>query len=298
MVIDIHSHLAFSPIYPSKFLSEMFAGSTEDEKVKINKILPLFLKDKEGSAFLKQMDIAEIGKAVLLIIDGGIGLGEAILSIEEIYELHFNILKNHPDRFIVFGGIDPRRGLRGLSLFKKGIVDYGFRGLKLYPPMGFSLNDESLAPILKYCNDNHLPVLIHTGPSLNILKNEYADPLSVKEIAKNYKDIKFILAHAGHSLTSQLIDLIQTNENFYADIAGYRSKYIESQGTKSKSPALLNIFNEEINKKILFGSDWPLFNFMTPLSTQIEHLKTYAENNGLKKSCLDNILYKNALEIL
>jgi uncharacterized protein len=297
MIIDIHAHLAYHSIYPDGFLSEMFIGLQEKEKSKLRKVLPLLLRDKDGSNYLKQMDNAGIDKAVFLIMDAGIGLGEASLSIEEIYELHYHIIKKNPDRFIAFGGIDPRRGKEGLDLFKKGIFDYGFKGLKLYPPMGFAMDDERLLPFYDICNKHNLPVLIHTGPSLKILKNEFADPLSIAKIAQKYPDVKFILAHAGYNLTTKLSELVLNSKNIYLDIAGFRSKYFNTNSDAEFS-FIIQIFKGELNKKILFGTDWPLFNLMHPVTREIEQLKHLAESSNISNNEIDNIFYKNALHLL
>ena len=71
------------------------------------KLLNGFLNDKDCKRMIQQMDNAGIDKSVLLIIDGGLGMGEAALSIEEIYELYFNVLKLYPERLLVFAGMDP-----------------------------------------------------------------------------------------------------------------------------------------------------------------------------------------------
>jgi len=298
MIIDIHSHLAYHAIYPDGFILDMFIGMNEKEKNKLKRILPLFLKDKDGSAFLRQMDDAGIEKTVLLIIDAGIGMREAALSIDEIYELHYSILKKNPDRFIVFGGIDLRRGQQGLELFKKGIFDYGFKGLKLYPPLGYAMDDESLFPFYEICNENNLPVLLHTGPSLFYLKNELANPLSIVGIAKKYPNINFILAHAGHNLTPQVHELVVNTKNIYVDIAAFQSKYFNINYEDSSSP-ILQIFKGELNKKVLFGTDWPLFNLLYPVTKGIEKLKLIAESdNSISNNAIDNIFYKNALSII
>jgi predicted TIM-barrel fold metal-dependent hydrolase len=298
VIIDIHSHLAFAPIYPENFLSDMFTRLKESEKLKLCKMLPLFLRDKEGTLFLKQMDLAGIDKTVLLIIDGGIGLREAKLSIDEIYKVHYNILKNFSDRFVVFAGIDPRRENKGFDLFRKGIEEYNFRGLKLYPPMGFSMESNELLAYFEYCEHYKLPILIHTGPSQENLKNEYANPLFIKPLAEKYKRIIFILAHAGYNLNNDLVKLIKKTNNVYIDVAGFQSKYPKIDDQMIRDLSIL--FNEEkINSKVLFGTDWPLFNFIRPVSTQVEQVKELASvSQAWKTNALDNIFFKNATKIL
>ena len=291
MIIDIHAHLAYTHIFPKHFISDMFLGLSENERTKLEKILPMFMKDKNGSAFINQMDMAGINKAVLLIVDAGVRLGESKLSLDEIYELHYEILKKNSDRIIVFAGIDPRRGEKGFNLFKKGIFEFGFKGLKLYPPMGFAIDDERLNPYYEICSAYRLPVITHTGSSLSYLDNHYADPIFIKNVANRFKDVIFILAHAANNITPKIIELVKECDNIYLDMAGLNSKY--------NLDNYCSIFDENINDKVLFGSDWPLFNLLHPINRDIMLLKKSFENiRQPNDRALDNIFYKNAIKIL
>lgn len=297
MIIDCHSHLGYAPLYPDRYLTNMFSRLNDIERLRMKNLMSLFLKDHDGSVFIKQMDAAGIDKAVLLIIDGGVAFGEAELSIEEIYEVHYIALKNYPDRFIVFAGMDPRRGKAGYELFKKGIETYNFKGLKLYPPMGFSMDYWELLPYYEYCQKHRLPVLLHTGPSQESLRNDLANPLFIGAIAKKYPETNFILAHAGYSLNDDLIKLITSTNNIFIDIAGFQSSYEVLNEHMISDFDLL--FTGELNKKTLFGNDWPLFNLITPLLKNIEtisQLSTYY--NHKFEGALENIMYNNARYVL
>jgi len=173
-IIDIHSHVSLYDTYHPDYM----LGMVNYEKANITaerflKIAQMLLNDKQGDKHVKAMDKAGISKSVLLIIDSEVGLGNMKFSIEEIYKIYKNILDKHSDRVIVFAGIDPRRGADGFSLFKKGIEEYNFRGLKLYPSFGFSMSHEYLNLYYAYCEKNNLPILFHTGPS--IIPNVYFD---------------------------------------------------------------------------------------------------------------------------
>jgi len=275
----------------------MFTDMDEKQKMKLEKLIAVLLKDKDGSYFLKQMDKAQVEKAVLLIIDGGIGLGEADMSIEEIYEVHYRVLKQWPDRYIIFGGIDPRRGEKGFDLFRKGVEHFGFRGLKLYPPMGYSMDHDGLLPIYDYCDQNRLPVLLHTGPSQAGLLNELADPLLIRPVAEKFKNINFILAHAGFNLTNDVIDLVESFDNIFLDLAGFRARY------KSVNEEMINnfkpLFLGKLNTRVLFGNDWPLFNLITPVVKNVEMLQELGDIiAGKNSSALKNILFNNAQAVL
>lgn len=62
-----------------------------------------------------------------------------------------------------FIGIDPRRD-NLLDLVKRYVEDKGFRGMKLYPALGFFPNDERLYPVYEYAEKYELPITTHCIP--------------------------------------------------------------------------------------------------------------------------------------
>lgn len=302
-VIDIHSHLAFSQIFPSAFLSEMLEGSGTSASRslpmdKVQRLIRALLNDAKGSRQLKQMDQAGIQKSVLLIIDGGIGIAEPVLNLEAIFALHAEILKQYPERFMVFASGDPRRGEAGLRLFEKSIDEYHFHGLKLYPPMGFPIDDPSLEPWYAICNARRLPVLIHTGPSLKSLNTAMADPNLILRVAHKYPQATFILAHAAYRIFRPDIQELLTIPNVYADIAGFHSVF--PRVSDEMKSAMGEIFAPGLQDKVLFGTDWPLFNLLSPIQKITQLIREFyralhPEGDG---KALDKIMSQNAAQVL
>jgi predicted TIM-barrel fold metal-dependent hydrolase len=297
-IIDMHTHLAYDALYPAPFLMGLVGDSQAvANKDIVEMVLSAMLKDVSGKQHLKQMHNAGIEKSVLLIIDGGIGMEEAKLSIEQIYEVHAELAKTYQNEMLVFGGIDPRRGKQGVALFKKGIEEYGFKGLKLYPPMGFSLDDDALIPYFELCESYGYPVLLHAGPSLACLHNHHSAPRCVQHVANRYQGIDFILAHAGYMLhDSDVTDMLKL-KNVYADISGFQ-KMVPMLKAKGQKTFEL-IFSEQYCDKILFGSDWPLFSVMNPIQNDIALFMQLSQNSGLhNQQTVDKILSLNARKIL
>ena len=138
MVIDVHAPSRVPPNLPRR-LPLGPAPWTEFER---NTELMLsvarrWLADEMGDRLVREMDEAGIASSVLLIIDGGVQFGDPSMSIEQIYEVHRCLLEAHQGRFLVFAGVDPRRGRMGLDLFRRSVLEWGFSGMKLYRPMGF-----------------------------------------------------------------------------------------------------------------------------------------------------------------
>ncbi|WP_297425313.1 amidohydrolase family protein [Clostridium sp.] len=300
MIIDMHGHIAYHKLYPSEFLACLVKNiqlpnvGKLDTKIKnmfIENILKNSLNDMDCEKLIEQMNDAGIGKSVILILDLGYELGEAEMSIEQIHEFHYKILKANPDKFIIFSGIDPRRGKSGLDIFEKSIKEYRFSGLKLYPPCGYKLDDSILYPYYEICNQNKLPILIHTGNSFEILRNESIDIEAIRKISKIYSEAKFILAHAGVKEQETGIMLAKERENVYLDISSFQTEVDDENKLNNK----LNILFNNIPNKILFGTDWPMFSFSGSQKKWVDYLTNNKITTDLN---LEKLFYKNAKEVL
>jgi uncharacterized protein len=299
MIIDIHTHIAFSKIYPLTYLTGMLESESLPAKgQKLNALLGMLLRDRHCDRMIQQMNEAGIAKAVLLVIDGGIGMGEPELSLEQIYLLHQEVLEKYPERFIVFGGVDPRRGRAGIALFKRSVLEYNFKGLKLYPPMGYPVTDKGIYSLLQFCEEQSLPVLIHTGPSLPSLQNEFAELANMSQVARDFPGVKFILAHAGVNLSHSAIHGLLSFENVYFDIAGFQGAFLK--GYVTAQDKLKMIFHDDFNSRVLYGSDWPLFNTMSTINQHLDCLRNlfHGGDSTWSDEKLSNIMYKNARKIL
>lgn len=123
---------------------------------------------------------------------------------------------------IPFIGVDARRD--GITeMVKKWHTEHHFKGIKLYPPLGYYPNDTRLAPIYEYAVDNELPIMVHCsrgGVSIKkvtkammkepnpigrpVIKKKakhfsdiYTDPANYDPLATQFPNLKICLAHFG-----------------------------------------------------------------------------------------------------
>ena len=193
---------------------------------------------------------------MLLLPDFTYALKDNQLTIEEMFDAHRRILERHQGRFHVFAGVDPRWGRTGLDLFVKGIEEYGFSGLKLYPPCGYRPDSELLAPFYEYCDAQRLPVLIHIGATSPALSFTEAQPLYVDKPARRYAKASFILAHGAVNYTEQCAQLCKYRPNIYLDLSGAQRNAVDAYHVQE----LIRLLSSGINHKIIFGTDWPINN--------------------------------------
>jgi predicted TIM-barrel fold metal-dependent hydrolase len=150
MIIDCHAHVAAEGMLPTAFFESwtdnLARSLPTGGRDGLRRLFCQLNHDPYCDRLIAEMDAAGIDKTVLLIIDFGLTFSREVMPLELAYQRHRELLERYSDRFLVFGGIDARRGSAALELFERSIREWNFRGLKLYPPCGYSPSDRSLFP--------------------------------------------------------------------------------------------------------------------------------------------------------
>jgi predicted TIM-barrel fold metal-dependent hydrolase len=140
-----------------------------------------------------------------------------IKQLDEIVAL----LGTFGNRIIPFVFADPRR--KNLLDFVKSYIDKGFKGIKIYPPLGYFPFEKRLFPVYEYAIEYQIPIMTHcskggvytrerkkslpkvhpiTGEDL-IWKNrkeytdQFTDPDNFEYLLKEYNDLKICFGHFG-----------------------------------------------------------------------------------------------------
>jgi uncharacterized protein len=273
-IVDGHAHVASTHFIPRAFIAGAAAniaapragkGTVSLAQVKV--LLEAQHQDHHADQLVRDMDAAGVAMTVLLVPDFSHAL-ECPLSVEEMAARHHQIRCRHPGRFYVFLGADPRSGRQGVDFFERAITEYGFEGLKLYPPCGYSPSDERLFPYYEICKRRGLPVLLHTGPSSPVLDFEPAHPSLIDRAARCFPEVNFILAHGGVNHAAEAALLCAYRPNVYMDIAGFPGA-LHPQGWQRH---LYELFRLGLDHKIIFGTDWPLFRLTASTRSSVEEL--------------------------
>ena len=257
-VIDAHSHIGSIDFIPEPFVDGIVANielalTAQGLHPASSRVRNLFLtkfNDPLCDELVAEMDAAGIDQSVLLAADFTYALRGGRLTIEEILAHHHVVQQRHPGRFVCFAGVDPRWGSDGIALFERYIRDYGFGGLKVYPPCGFSASDPRLFPYYEICDAWRIPVLVHIGGTCPELAFDVASPVLLDEAARTFPRVNFILGHGSVSCVEDCAMMCGFRPNVYLEISGFQSADLSM---------LDQLFRRGFRHKVLFGSDWPLF---------------------------------------
>jgi len=153
--------------------------------------------DPDGQKTIARMDEAGVDVSVMMPMDRGlITNDEGVVPIEEKNYGCYELTQMHPGRLYSFCGVDPRRP-NATTLLRKGLREWGMKGLKLYPTTGFYPDDEVVYPLYRICVEHDVPVLLHQGHSGGRLKSKYGHPMHVDAVAADFPELRIILGHGG-----------------------------------------------------------------------------------------------------
>jgi len=165
-------------------------------------------------------------------------------------------------------------------------------GIKFYLGYeSFYPTDEKLFPIYEMCIANDMPVIFHTGMLEESLKGllRYSHPLNIDDLAVRFPDLKIIIAHMGNPWLMDCAAVIAKNKNVYMDCSGYFKEFHPIE------PDEVSMFCEQLKlfrifvgdfKKMLFGTDWPIY-------SQKEYLKA-VKSVKMTKEERDLVFFENA----
>jgi predicted TIM-barrel fold metal-dependent hydrolase len=122
-------------------------------------------------------------------------------------------------------------------------------------------NDSDITDALFVCEQRGVTAIFHCGDclaSVQHAKLKYAHPLGVDDVAVDYPDVKFVIAHMGYPWHRDAAEVCYKNPNVYADVSGFvYGKFTPDDVTKFYKT--INEFCDIApSEKLLFGSDWPI----------------------------------------
>jgi predicted TIM-barrel fold metal-dependent hydrolase len=190
----------------------------------------------------------------------------------------------HPERF------DQDHLDRVEEVLKQGKV----KALKAY--LGY-LHYEPYSPgyrrYYKLAARCKVPVIFHCGDTYSrVAKVKYAHPLKIDEVAVDFPETKFVLAHFGNPWLMDAAEVVYKNKNVWADLSaiviGDANTFttMRQEGVLDRAVRRIKeaIEYTEAPKKFLFGSDWPLSpmaayrDFVRQLFPENLHAAVFGEN--------------------
>lgn len=279
MIIDMHVH----PIYYQTICQD------EEEQLFRSHAFGVYKQSPyDYDEIFAEMDYAKVDKAVLLPLDLTTTEGGCVVTNEQCKAIE----TLHPDRFIAFASVDPRRE-DALEVLDDAFSRLHLSGLKLNPAkQHFYPNDPMMFPIYEKCIEYNKPIIFHAGLSWepNAI-TKYAHPLEFEEVAIRYPNLRFSLAHFAWPYVREMVMLMIKYPNIYTDTSVlYMDSPEESMRRLFEVDMGEHWAERALYKQIMFASNGPRFR-------QFKLLRGIEQLN-LRDFVKDAIYSQNALRFL
>lgn len=262
MIIDGHVHMWLRPMLPDSIINAYLAPWLEmaefmdmtrekEENFPTSEVRP--------ESLVEYMDRAKVDRSVVLPLDFGT-VEEARTSVEGYNDWVFQCAEEYRDKLIPFMGIDPTRK-DAVRLMRKYHSKFEAKGIKIYPPNGYYPFEERLTSFWNEVRDMGLLVVTHAGASWGPLDEERSRPIHLRPVLEKYPDINIIVAHLGGKYRADTYEMASHYDNMYTDCSAL-------QGWLPGEPGVvidrLKEAFSHMSGRIIFGTDWPLFDLSYP----------------------------------
>lgn len=158
-------------------------------------------------------------------------------------------VRQYPDKFRAYCGINPNypeiieKDLETFEQYRDVYV--GFKFLADYH--GLPVTDSTYRSVWEFADERELLILLHTWGG-----SPYNGEEIIRKIAGEYPRAKIILGHSCHGKWDEAVMLAGDFPNVYLDLCAVLDE---------RSGILEKFVNEAGSEKILFGTDFPWFNY-------------------------------------
>ncbi len=259
-VVDVHTHTNFENI------TEPTSGIPQTKE-----------------QYLKELQEAGVKAAVSHNVDWSHqARGKAVLPYQDLSQYHV----------IQCYGVGEVVNTQSIEI---GLKSKKFNCIKIY--LGYVHRyayDPEYKKVYRLAQKYDVPVVFHTGDTYSeVAKLKYADPLTVDEVAVDFKKVNFVIAHCGNPWIESAAEVAYKNNNVYLDgsafLIGDVNRYSkEAQDQAVVKPLTWMMGYLDNPKKLMFGTDWPLV-----------HIKDYLRifKRAIPKEHWRDVFYENAIRV-
>ena len=279
MIIDVHTHLSTRQQWGQIFLEVVESGRGGHGTLDLHVTPERHWEEME-----------EASRAVVF------GINSIALGMNTPNDDIAAYANAHPEKIIGFMSVDPNDP-DALDEIDRCVQDLGLKGIKMSPvyqhyhPCG-----EHARRVHARAEELGLPILTHAA--FHVIPDtpmEWANPLLYDPVAREFPDLKIILAHVGLPWSVDAMVMIRKHPNVYADISG---------GVPLRPwwgyQTLAACHENSVMHKLLFGSDFPICTIPQTIAA-LRDVNRFAHGTGMPQVPEDEIealIHRDALPLL
>jgi uncharacterized protein len=275
MIVDVHTHLSTIEQWGPVFL-EAFGRTNAAFGIDLHVTPDRHWRAMEG-----------VDKAIVF------GINSLSLKMSTPNDAIAAYARSHPEKIIGFMSIDPhqRDAIDELDRAHK----LGLRGIKMSPVyQDYHPCDDKARKIHARAEKLGLPILTHAAfHSIPTTRMEWANPLAYDGVAREFPNLKIILAHIGLPWYLDTMVMVRKHKNVFADISpGLHRNWLYQ--------ALAAFQEFGVIDKLLFGTDFPFRN-AADVQTTLRGLNQLVEGTGMAKidpGRIEALINRDSLQLL
>ena len=160
-------------------------------------------------------------------------------------------VRQNASKMVGFAGIDPndRDWREELRLAQE---ELRLKGVMVSPSMqDYHPSDTLAMRLYEECTRRGMPIVFDQQQRSAAAKMEFARPMLLDEVAREYPDLRIVVSHMGYPWVEETVVLLGKHPQVYADIAGlHRQPWLAYT-------ALLTAHEYGVMDKLLFASGFP-----------------------------------------
>jgi predicted TIM-barrel fold metal-dependent hydrolase len=217
-------------------------------------------------------------------------------SSQETNEKLSEYVSKHKEKMVGFALVVPttdKGGVKNLTVVRDKL---GFRGVALYCcSYGFHPTHSKAMRFYESAQELGLPVFFHNGepfgPNATL---EYAQPLLLDEVAREFSALKIIIGTMGMPFLEQTLSMVGKHENVYADLT------IRPSNVWQVYNIVMSAHERGVMNKLLFGSGFPHGSASECMETLLGFNKLLADTNlpTVPRGNIQSIIERDTLEVL
>ncbi|MFQ5425109.1 MAG: amidohydrolase family protein [Phycisphaerae bacterium] len=284
MIVDCHTHIWDAPTPIG--LDRLRAGFAADPQDGANG----GVATRKASVERHLLASKPVDKSFVL------GFKSRFLGVEIPSDLIVQYVRAHPDKLIGFAGIDPTNLHEAMDDLQRAHGESGIGGITVSPAaQDFHPADSRAVQVFAEAERLRMPVLLHQGIHFaSASKMDFARPVLFDEVARDFPDLKLVIAHLGYPWVEECIVLLGRHRNVYADISAMLHQPWQAYN------ALLSAHQYGVMDKLLFGSDFPFGSATAAIEAlfRLNQLVTGTNLPTVPRQFLAAIVERDALALL
>lgn len=201
-------------------------------------------------------------------------------------EVSRKALKQHPDRFVGQGSVDPNQGMDGIRDMVRQYEEFGVKSFGAfnagYNPQ-VALNEAKMYPIYAKCVELDVPIFSCVGvpgPRFPMWPQKVE---LIDQIMYDFPELVFVMRHGAEPWEDLAVKLMLKWPNLYYSTTAFAPKFYPK--------AIIDYANSRGSDKVIYGGYFPM-------GLSIERIISDMGNLDLKETVWPKFLRENAMKVL